>query len=223
VAQKQQKPQDAPGIEEDGQIAYASGHKVTRTIATSTGEIEVDFYGVSLRVGFELKTIAKDLTTALLSLFAGMGQENTIKEVVKDYKQNDGSTVREHYKEQHGIDHKLAEVKAMERAGSIRKLIESFSDPASQAALAMFVMDSARHQFKRPVTKDAATKFVNDCGADVFVEFLKGALAANSSVLGPLADRLRSLSGKAVEAMERAAEASVDGPQDQSLPPSPPE
>ncbi len=161
---------------------------------------DIEFYPVSLKTLFEIKTIAKPLAMALGVLFEDKGRD--IGSVSRNFHTPDGEHLdNEMIVEPISLD--LAKLRATQRSESIQNLMEALTDEAAKKTLGKLIVESMKKHFE----KDQAPpplEFMNEIPANSLVDFLTGVAKANKGVLGPLADTLTGLWAKVQTKMKTA-------------------
>lgn len=166
------------------------------------------FYPISLRVAFNLQSVAKPLARALTTLLSPTKQDTGL--VTEDYV-DQGATVQKTTRT--SISLELAELRSRQRADAVQGLVEELLNAKNIAILGELFLDALtpprdrKSGEREPAECDAFMAQV-DLGA--LIDLFQGVARANASVFGALGEKL------ARQANEVLARAMVRSEQDSS-------
>lgn len=170
---------------------------------------ELKFYPISVNVMFKLRRIAAPLAKAISTLFQPDDKDLT---VIERTFSDDGEGGKGKELIQEAISPQLAKLRQESRASAITDLIEAVTDERNALVIGRVIVDSLRDDFPRKMKDSDVQDFVSKLEAPRLVELLKGVMAANGKVLGPLEDRvLKAKGAQADQEAEPETEMSTAG------------
>lgn len=175
-------------------LGFLSPKCVSHKVGTGEFEQSINFYPVSVRVAFRLKTMAKPLAQAINTLFSE--GKNDTGQTTRTSVDPDGSRYEETVLE--GVNPELAKYRDDRRDKAIAEIIEAFTDPKNQMVVSELLMDSMRDDFPRKPSAEDINGFIESLSVDVLMQMLMGVAKANFGVLeGKLAEAVRQRAGAA--------------------------
>ncbi len=195
---------------------------------------EINFYPISGRLLFKLKTIARPLAQGLTVLFDGkIAEQGSVQRDVTypAVTEPDGTVIPE----QKGtetqimpISPELYEARTRQKEIAINNLVDALSKEENTLLIAEIIFDSCRDVFPRKPEKQDLEEFLEEhTDFSNLGQFLMGVAQANVKVFGPLGERVskafeEKLGGPNVPQESEPAASSPAGKTTSSVPtPSP--
>jgi hypothetical protein len=161
-------------------LGFLSPKCVQHTIGEGEFEQTLNFYPVSIKVAFRLKTLAKPLAKAIGVLF-NKNMDDTRQES-RSYTDEKTGEQGQHLITE-AIDIDLAKYRDERKDGAIQQAIEALTDPLNQAVVAELIMDSLRDDCPRRPESADINAFMDSITLDVLIGMLTGVAKANFGVL----------------------------------------
>lgn len=196
------------------------GYTSPKYVESSVNEKNLRFYPMSVGMLAKLRVVAQPLVKALTKLFNQEAADRTRIEravtsdqVIKTFNEkNEPIEVTGQDTEViiEAVDPKLAKLRSEEKDRAMNDLVSSLLDENNLHVLADLVMDSLRDVFGQD--KPPALEFVQQTPLPLMVEMLKGVVAANAGVVGPVGGKIKA----AIEgALDKATQGVNDREEDQ--------
>lgn len=157
------------------------------------------FHPISAGLMFRLRRLAVPIAKALSTLFQATSFDVTVVDRTTKGPDGEGREVI-----QEAIDPRLAKVRTDQRADAMAELIEALSAEQNRLLVGQIITDSLREVFPRGMKSSDVEEFMVGLEAPTLLKLLRGVAAANSEVLGPLEDRVRSQMGSGPQAEEES-------------------
>lgn len=182
----------------------------------------INFYPISGRLLFKLKTVARPLANALAVLFSNKTSEqgSTQRNFTIPGRVENGLAIPE---ERGGevminpVSVDLYEARQKQREIAINNLVDAFSKPENQLLLVELIFDSCRDIFPRRPESAQLDEFLGDIDTAALASMLKGVAKANAKVFGPLGGRVSAALARKLETLENE-DGAMDDEQDESDP-----
>lgn len=160
-------------------LSFLSPKCIKHTIGEGEMSQAINFYPVSVRVAFRLKSMAKPLAQAISALFTR--NRDDCRQMSRKFKDPGGEEGEETTVE--AIDLALARYRDERRDKAIEQMIEAFADPQNQMIVAELLMDSMRDICPRNPTAEDLQQFIASLTVDTLFGMLTGVAKANFGVL----------------------------------------
>jgi hypothetical protein len=170
---------------------------------TVNGE-EINFYAISTKMLFRLKSLTRPLSQALSTLFADSSKDNG--RTLKDFKFVDGSDSDETNEGSetiiNPIDPAILQIRMDTKERAVDRLVDAFSSEENKKLIALLICDSCRDLLPRDPDDDEVSELMATLDLGNLVAMLTGVAKANVKVFGPLGDRVSEAFEKRLETLE---------------------
>ena len=154
----------------------------SKTVTSSVGGIEVEFWSCSFPVLFMLKSAVGPISKLFLNLFRGNRQD--VSRFQEDTRDKDGAPVR--VVQEQAITPEMAKMRAEQTNKSVQDALDGIFADQNRLLLGRVLMDSMRNVCPRKPEVKQIEEFLADLDLGQVVEMLQGVAKANAEVFGPL-------------------------------------
>jgi len=169
------------------QILSKLGALRKKAVLQTIGGQSFNFYPVRIGkiITGEMRAIVTPITNALSAIMSAKAQDQEVLEEISP----DGTVSRA----QRPVSPEMARYRADKRESTYAAAVEAIFNDEARMLVGRIIMDSLRDDCPAKPTDEQVTQFVDADEMDLptFVEFIKGLMAANTSLFGDLGKMLR--------------------------------